>query len=170
MSDPVTTPTPIGELKRQYHLLFIDASFGGQTPNWFLIGKHVDDLSIELNPDVSSIKNILGETVTEDNGYEPSASVNTYYANTGDAIYDTILDITMNRLTGDDCKTKVLEVIVDNVEGPYKAWQEDCIVKPQSYGGSPSKLNIPYNIHFDGNRKKGTATLSDRVPSFSPAA
>ena len=162
--------SPIGELKREYHLLFIDASMGGQTPSWFLIGKHIDDLSVSLNPDVSVIKNILGESVTDDNGYEPSFDVDKYYANTGDPIYEPLKDIAMNRKTGDDCKTKVLEVLIDKTEGPYDAWIEDCTIKPQSYGGSPTKLNIPYNVYFDGNRQQGTAALVNKVPTFTPAA
>lgn len=166
----MSDPTPIGALKREHHLLFLDASFGGQSPSWFLIGKHIGDLSVELNPDVSTIKNILGETVADDNGYEPSVGVDTYYANTSDAIYPQLLDIALDRKTGEDCKTKYLEVVIDTVEGPHKAWMEDCIVKPQSYGGAPAKLNIPYKITPDGNRVKGTATLSNRVPTFTPAS
>lgn len=164
--------TPVGKLKRSYLLHYIDASFGGETPNWFLIGKDIEDMSVELNPDTSTKKNILDETVTDDNGYEPSISADTYYANTGDTIYSKIKDIAMNRLTGDDCKTKVLEVLIDkkgdNVA--YDAWMEDCIVKPQSYGGAQGGVNIPFNINFDGNRKQGTVTITGKVPTFTPAA
>ena len=168
----MSAPTPIGKLKRSYLLHYIDASFGGQTPDWFLIGKDIEDMSVELNPDTTKTKNILDETVVNDNGYEPSMAANTYYANTGDAIYEKVKDITMNRLTGDDCKTKVLEVLVDTVEGlsggANDAWIEDCVVKPQSYGGGQGGVNIPYNVEFSGNRQKGTATLNNRVPSYSP--
>lgn len=160
------TQTKVGKLKRSYLLHYIDATFGGATPEWFLIGKDIEDMSVELNPDTSVVKNILDETVTEDNGYEPSIAADTYYANTSDAIYDKIKDISMNRLTGDDCKTKVLEVLIDTKEGPHSAWMEDCIVKPQSYGGAQGGVNIPYNISFDGNRKQGTVTLANRVPTF----
>ena len=143
--------TGVGKLKRSYYLTYIDSSFGGQTPSWFLIGKHIQDMSVELNPDTQVIKNILDETVTEDNGYQP------------------IKDIMMNRKTGDDCKTKVLEVLIDKTEGPFDAWQEDCVVKPQSYGGAQGAVNIPYNITFDGNRQQGTATLANKVPTFTAA-
>lgn len=168
MADP--TPTSVGKLKRSYLLHYIDASFGGQNPIWFLIGKHISDMSVELNPETEVIKNILDETVTNDKGYEPSIEANTYYADTGDAIYQKIKDITMNRLTGDECKTKVLEVVIDTDGATHSAWQEDCIVKPKSYGGAQGGVNIPYNIGFNGNRVNGTVTLENRVPSFSPAA
>ena len=109
-----TTPD-IGKLKRSYLMHYIDASFGGETPKWFLIGRDIEDMSVELNPDTETVKNILDETVVNDNGYEPSIDADTYYANTGDAIYEKIKDIAMNRLTGDDCKTAILEVLVDKL-------------------------------------------------------
>ena len=163
-----TTTPDIGKLKRSYLLHYIDASFGGSdAPKWFLIGKDIEDMSVELNPDTAPVKNILDETVTNDNGYEPSISAETYYANTDDSIYPKIKDIAMNRLTGDDCKTKVLEVLIDKKTGAYDAWIEDCIVKPQSYGGARGGVNIPFNIGFDGNRQQGTVTITDKVPTFT---
>ena len=64
------------KLERQAYMTYIDASFRtGVSPTWFLIGKDIDDMSIELNPDVSTTKNILGETSVKDNGYEHSLSV-----------------------------------------------------------------------------------------------
>lgn len=157
------------KLERQAYMTYIDASFGtGTSPTWFLIGKDIDDMSIELNPDVSTTKNILGETSVKDNGYEPSLSVTPYYANPDDAIYAKLKSIAMERLKGDACKTKILEVIVsDTADESHEAYQEDVIVKPQSYGGDTGGFAIPYDVHFDGNRKKGTVTLSAGVPTFT---
>ena len=144
-----TTPD-IGKLKRSYLMHYIDASFGtGETPKWFLIGRDIEDMSVELNPDTETVKNILDETVVNDNGYEPSIDADTYYANTGDAIYEKIKDIAMNRLTGDDCKTAILEVLVDKKTG--------------AQGG----VNIPFNIAFNGDRQQGTATIEKKVPTFT---
>lgn len=162
-----TTPD-IGKLKRSYLLHFIDAKFGtGENPEWFCIGKDIEDMSVELSPDTSTVKNILDETSVNDNGYEPSFDADTYYANTKDSIYGKIKDIAMNRLTGDDCKTRILEVVIDKKTGPYDAWIEDCIVKPQSYGGAQGGVNIPYKVTFDGNRKQGTVTIENKVPTFT---
>lgn len=161
--------TTIGKLKRSYLLHYIDANMGIGTASWYLIGRDIEDLSVELNPDTSTVKNVLDETVTNDNGYEPSISADTYYANTNDSIYPELKDIALNRLTGEQCKTKVLEVLIDKTTGPYDAWTEDCILKPQSYGGAQGGVNIPFNIGFDGNRTKGTATITNKVPTFTEA-
>ena len=161
----------MGKLKRSAHLFYVDATFGGTTPSWFLVGKDVEDMAIELNPDTETVKNILDETVVRDNGYEPSISVDTYYANPSDGdFYTHVKNIAMNRLTGEACRTKVLEVLVDKATGPYDAWQEYAVIKPQSYGGAQGGVSIPYNVSFDGGRQQGTATLSDRVPTFTATA
>lgn len=158
------------KLERKALLTYIDASFGeSEKPVWFLIGKDIEDMSVELNPDTETKENILGESTTEDNGYSPSMDADPYYANTDDAIYPKLLDIAMNRKKGDACKTKILEVIMESTEGPHKAWQEDVIVKPQSYGGSKN-INIPFNTSFDGNREEGSVTITDKVPVFTKKA
>ena len=46
----------VGKLKRSAHLFYIDTTFGGSTPSWYLVGKDVEDMSIELNPDVETKK------------------------------------------------------------------------------------------------------------------
>ncbi len=159
----------MAKLARKCHAIYIDSTFGGTgTPVWFLIGKDIEDLSIELNPDVQSQKNILGETSVIDNGYEPQFSADPYYANPTDAIYTKVKDIAMKRLTGDDCKTKVLEVIIeDDLAVSHEAYMEDAILKPQSYGGDTSGLQIPYDVYFDGNRTAGTVAIALKVPTFT---
>jgi len=72
----------------------------------------------------------------------------------------------MNRLTGDACKTKILEIIIDKTASPFDAWVEDVIIKPQSYGGAQGGVRIPYNVAFCGNRQKGTVTLTNKTPTF----
>lgn len=156
------------KLKRSAYLLYIDSTFGGSTPEWFLIGKDTDELSTELNPDVSQVKNILDETSVQDNGYEPTIDVSAFYANPEDSIYPKVEDITMNRKTGDECRTKVLEVIIkDTSDTDHSAWVQDAIVKPTSYGGDTSGFQIPFTVYFDGTRTEGTSTLVDRVPTFT---
>ena len=165
----------MAKLPRKAMMTYIDASFGGNSPSWFLIGKDVEDMSVELNSDTEQTTNILDETTTTDNGYKPTISVDTYKANPSDGdFYDAIMDIMMNRKTGDACKTKILEIIVEDTSASsHDAWTEDVIVKPNSYGGATGAISIPYTISFDGNRKAGTAALSSAtppVPTFTAAS
>lgn len=162
----------VKKLKRSALAHYLDTNFTPDTEEmaWFLIGKDVEDLSVGLNPSTTQKKNILDEISVDDEGYEPSFDVDTYYADPSDgAFYEKIKDIAMNRLTGDACKTRVLEVLIDKTDGPFDAWVEDVVVKPQSYGGAQGGVRIPYNVAFCGNRKKGTVTLADKVPTFTAA-
>lgn len=137
---------------------------------WFLIGKDVEDMSVELNPDTEQVKNILDETSVNDNGYEPSTDVDTYYADPDDGeFYEFIKGIALERKTGSDCITQMLEVLVDKTEAPFDAWVEDVMVKPTSYGGATGGVRIPYTVTFCGNREKGTVTIADKVPTFTKA-
>lgn len=172
--DNVPTPNPLGKLKRSALLHYLETSFNTssglpQSPAWYLIGKDVEDMSVEMNSDTETIKNILDETSVHDNGYEPSIDVDTYYATPTDgAIYTKLKDIMMNRETGDACRTHILEVLVDNDGSSFDAWVEEVIVKPTSYGGAQGGVRIPFNIAFSGNRQKGTVTITDKVPVFTP--
>ena len=75
----------------------------------------------------------------------------------------------MNRKSGDDCKVKILEVLIDKTDAGsgYDAWEEDGKVEITSYGGDTSGLGINFNLWYDGNRTKGTATISAKVPTFT---
>ena len=158
-----------GKLNRSHLLHYIDANFGTGTASWYLIGKDVEDMSVELNAETETTKNILDETSVTDKGYEPSVSVDTYYATPTDgAIYTHLKDIMMNRKTDDACRTRILEVLIDQSEGPYDAWVEEVIVKPTSYGGAQGGVRIPYTVAFAGNRVKGTVTFTGKVPTFAP--
>lgn len=156
------------KLTRGAYRTFLDSTFGGSgTPKWWRIGKYNDSMSVALNPDVSTSKNIWDETYVEDNGYEPSVEDITYYADPTDAIYPMIRDIAMNRLRGDECKTTILEVIIEDTEKTnHLAWTEDVVIKTSEYGGGTDGFTIPFSIYFDGNRKKGYVTIESGTPAF----
>lgn len=179
--DMPTTPNPLGKLKRSALVHYIATNFDFNTSSptaaasatWKIIGKHVSDMSVNLNAQTESIKNILDETEVIDNGYEPDFDVDTYYATPTDGdFYTKIKAIAMERLTGDACRTYVLEFIVDTDANPsdpgYEAWVEEVIVKPTSYGGEQGGVSIPFKVSFAGNRVKGTVTISNGVPTFVP--
>lgn len=152
----------MAKLTRSRYIVYIDASFGTGTANWYKVGKSLSSLDVELSPDVSTEKNIWDEVYATDNGYTPQTSVDPYYADPDDDIYEKILDIAMNRKVGDECRTKILEVVIDDEsESTYKAWQEDILVKPTKVGGDTSGVAIPFDVYFDGNRQDGTVKYTD---------
>ena len=160
----------MAKLERKAYATYVDANFGTGTKDWFLIGKDIEDMSVELNSDTETVKNILGENAVKDNGYAPSVTADPYYANPDDgAIYTKLKDIAMNRLKGDDCKSTILEVIIDDDDtSNLDAWTEDVLIKPTSYGGGTEGVNIPFDIVFAGNRKQVKVEISEGTIRILP--
>lgn len=135
---------------------------------WFLIGKDIDDMSMDMGGSFETKKNILDETSVSDTGYQPSMSVSPYYANPEDSIYPFLKDLALNRKSGDEAKAKLLEVIIDDTEAEkHDAWKEDCVIEITSYGGGTEGVTIEYTIHPNGNRVQGKVTIGeDKIPVF----
>lgn len=157
----------MAKLKRSAHALYVKAGTTGA--EWYLVGKDIDDMSVDMNGSFGTTHNILDEVSVSDTGYEPEIDVTPYYANPEDAIYPFLLDLALNRKSGDDCVGKYLEVIAENAaDTSHKAWQEDCKFEISSYGGDTNGFQIEYNIHPDGDRVEGTATIgADKIPVFT---
>lgn len=142
---------------------------------WTLIGKDTDNASMELNPEVDTKQNVLGETIVDHSGFKPEFALDSYYARTEDAIYEHIQDIALNRKSDEESTAAYLMEAVltdevkksDSVTLTGKAWIEDVVVVPQSYGGDTTGFAIPFNINMNGNRKEGTVSVDKRVPTFT---
>lgn len=164
------------KLDREALAHYLDYSFAGkvETATWERLGDDIEEMSVELNPDTETKKNIIGQTKTQDNGYEPSMDADPYYADPAKKLYPKIRDIALDRLKGDKCKTLMLEVIVEDTEAVnHLAYVQEVMVKPQSYGGDTSGVNIPFNVSEDGKRTKGYVTgasLKNGEPEFTEGA
>lgn len=159
----------MAKLKRGAYALYVDSSMNAKSSDWFLIGKDIEDMSVDLGTDVEVKKNILDETSVQDNGFEPTIQADPYYANPDDDIYEPLRDIAMDREKGTKCVSQYLEVIIEDPSNTsHKAWRENCVVKPNSYGGDTSGFQIPFSIYPDGGRVAGTVTITGGVPTFTP--
>nr|DAD92486.1 MAG TPA: hypothetical protein [Siphoviridae sp. ctOyJ30] len=163
----------MAKLNREAMATYLDTTFNTKVSEvakatFEIIGDDIEEMSVELNPDVEQNKNILGQTKTKDNGYEPSMDADPFYADPDKELYKKVRDIALGRLKGDSCKTLMLEVIVeDTAATTYTAYVREVLVKPQSYGGDTGGLNFPFNVMEDGASVKGTVTAAS-VTSGSP--
>lgn len=152
------------KLNREAMAHYLDAAFNTKVADaskaqFEILGDDIEEMSVELNSDVETVKNILGQTRTKDNGYEPSIEADPYYADPDKALYPKIRDIALGRLKGDACKTLLLEVIVEDTDATtHTAYLREVMVKPTSYGGGTEGLNFPFEISEDGASVKGTVT------------
>lgn len=135
---------------------------------WEIIGDDIEEMSVEMNPDTEQSKNILGQTKTVDNGYEPSMSADPFYADKDKKLYEVLRDIAFERKKGDECKTLMLEVIVEDSEATnHLAFVQEVTIKPDSYGGDTAGFNIPFTVSDNGAREKGYVS-AESVKSGKP--
>lgn len=156
--------------ERKYLAHYIDSAFDttSKATEYVRLGKDLEEYAIELNPDVETKKNILGENSVAVSGYEVSSSVDPYYYDYDEALSEKIMDIAMNRTTGDGCKTTTIDVLLkpgttaDAAPTVVWAYREDCYIVPQSVGGDTTGIQIPFELHRAGNRVKGTFDLTTK--------
>ena len=72
----------MSQLEREAMAHYLDSSFKRTVASatWEILGEDIEEMSVDLNPDTSSKKTILGKTKVTDNGYEPSISADPFYA------------------------------------------------------------------------------------------
>lgn len=151
------------KIERKYLAHYIDSSFGGGTATYVRLGKDLEEYNIELNPDVETTKNILGENSINVKGYEVSSSVDTFYAREGDPLFEQLSDIVNNRSTGTALETTVVDVLVDSAGNVVWAYRENVVVTPQSIGGDGGGVQIPFQINYNGSRVEGDWNMSTKA-------
>ncbi|QHQ61390.1 hypothetical protein Ana3638_11910 [Anaerocolumna sedimenticola] len=157
------------KIARKFMAHFIDASLTS-TAAYTRLGKDLEELSVEMNANVESNPNILGDTSKRIDSYEPQASVEPFYADEDDPMFPKLQDIIDKRLVLDDLKTTTVEVHLweedETTAGSYVAYKEDALIEIGSYGGDSTGYQISFNVHNIGNRVKGLFALSTKT--FTP--
>ena len=153
--------------ERKYLAHYLDAAFDPTyaAAEYVRLGKDLEEFSVELNPDVTTSKNILGENSVTHSGYEASSDADPIYYEYDDALTEKMMEIAMLRQTGDVCKTSYVEVLLKPTDGEptvIRAVREDVIVVPNSYGGDTSGVQVPFTVHFAGNRVVGSFNLETK--------
>ena len=153
--------------ERKYLAHYLDAAFDTSyaAAEYVRLGKDLEEFSVELNPDVETSKNILGENSVKHSGYDASSDADPVYYEYDDALTEKMMEIAMLRKTGDACKTSYVEVLLkptENAPTVIRAVREDVIVVPNSYGGDTSGVQVPITVHFAGNRVVGTFDLETK--------
>ena len=106
---------------------------------------------------MDSKKNILGENSVVISGYDKTAAVEPYYAESGSALFARLQDIIDENRILEDLKTQVVEVkLWEKAEGAqYPAICEEVYLEVTGYGGDIQGYQIPFTVHYTGIKKKG---------------
>lgn len=150
-------------IERKYLAHYLDADFNSTSPKYTRLGKDLEEYNEELNPDVEIKKNILGEQSVKNNGYEVQSEVDPFYAEYGDPLYEQLEKIANERLTGNDCVTTKVDVMLDATGKVLWAYREKVVVVPNSFGGDTSGVQIPFTVYNAGERVKGTWDVATKI-------
>ena len=160
----------MARVERKYMAHYIDAALptasGG--PTYVRIGKDLEEYVAEMSAEVEKKHNILGETSVLLTSYEKSGTVEPYYAEAGDPLFERLQDIVDNMLVLDECASTLVDVHLweTATDGAFPAVRWDVVIEVASTGGDNTGYQIPFNVHYTGGRTKGT--FDPKTKTFTP--
>ena len=154
----------MAKIERKYLAHYINTAASGEAV-YERLGKDLEEFSPEMSASVETTKNILGETSVLISSYEKTGAVEPYYAESGTGLFDRLQGIIDDALVLDDVKTDIVEVkLWEAAEGSaYPAVKETAYIEVNSYGGDTTGYQIPFTIHFTGEKVKGTFDVSTKT-------
>jgi len=149
----------LAKIERKYLAHFVKVG-----EEFIRLGKDLEEYSPEMSAQVEKTKNILGQTSVSISGYEKTGSVEPYFAESGDPLFEKLQNIIDRDLTLDDCKASIVEVKLWDGEGDsFPAVEEECYLEVTSYGGDTKGYQIPFTIHYTGIKQTGTFDVKTKT-------
>lgn len=127
------------------------------TPEWEIVGVGVEDSSIEYNPDISTVQDILGISHTKVNKFETSQSLDPMTVRGGSKLALKLHNQVKYKKLAELSMYEVMQIhAYIGQEGAYEAEvHKNCTVTPQSLGGS-SYVDMPIDINYSDDKIHGT--------------
>lgn len=159
-------------IERKCYFHFIDSAFQKMTSedgtppnntNYVRLGKHLEQYQEELNPQVNVFNNILGEQIVIHTGFQVSSTAEPYYAERNDPLWEKLQKIANERINGDGCETTRIDGLLDENGDVEWAYIESCIVTPTSMGGDTSGVQVPFQVHNNGNRHRVNFNIATKT-------
>lgn len=155
----------MAKIERKYMAHFLNGAKPGEEAVYERLGQDLEEFAPELSAQVETKKNILGENSVVISGYEKTAAVEPYYAQAGSALFTRLQEIIDGDLVLDDLKADVVDVKLwdENQDGAYPAVKEMVYLEVTSYGGDTTGYQIPFTLHYTGEKVKGTFNVTTKV-------
>ena len=155
----------MAKIERKYLAHFINAAKSGAEAAYERLGQDLEEFSPEMSAQVETKKNILGESSVLISGYEKTAAVEPYYAQKGSTLFQRLQEIIDGDLTLDDLRADVVDVkLWEAAEtGEYPAVKEAVYIEVTGYGGDTTGYQIPFTIHYTGEKVKGTFNVTTKT-------
>lgn len=154
-------PSDIQKIKRSQYQKFLDTT-PSSTATWKVIGIGINEASVDYGAQTETEKWIIEDTArTDHTGNEKQLSITQRcYKN------DPEFEFINNGRDKLNYVSHILEIDTwGGSVGSYPAKKSDCLITVTSYSGE----EIEYTIYFNGDPIEGTASISDGVPTFTPA-
>ena len=155
----------MAKIERKYMAHFLNGAKPGEEAVYERLGQDLEEFAPELSAQVETKKNILGENSVVISGYEKTAAVEPYYAQSGSALFTRLQEIIDGDLVLDDLKADVVDVKLwdEQSAGAYPAVKETVYIEVTSYGGDTTGYQIPFTLHYTGEKVKGTFNVSTKT-------
>ena len=163
----------MNKIERKYLAHFINAAESQQEDAVYeRLGTDLEEFSPQMNARVETRRNILGENAVLISGYDKTARVDPYYAVVGSALFERLQSIIDEGKVLDALKTDVVEVKLWNVENDpdfdpakqsyFPAVRQTVYLEVVSYGGNADGYQIPFIIHYTGQKTVGRFHMGNR--------
>ena len=158
------------KLKKHQTIPFVDLS-DSDTPSYARIGKSTI-FDLVLNANVVTNNYIEDEMPTDEVDYYKPTLSQELATIKGDTAFDFFYEMLYDLPTGEALKKNVLLVFAGNISSTgtpsFNAWLVPATVVLKNLNTVDEK--ILFDLNFGGNITRGTATVSDGTPTFTPAS
>lgn len=141
-----------------------------QEPEWELLGEGIEELSREMNNNVETTNDILGNTTTTVTKGNQVSSFDPFKCRKDSKLFAKLYKIYTDDLELSDCEMEFLEVSIfdKTAENTYNAIKQTGAVDLKSVGGDTTGLDMPFDVNYIGEKTKGTFNASTKT--FTPAS
>ena len=155
----------MAKIERKYMAHFLNAAKPDEEAVYERLGQDLEEFAPEMSAQVETKKNILGESSVVIAGYEKTAAVEPFYAKVGSQLFERLQEIIDNDLVLDDLKAEVVDVKLwdESGNGSFPAVKEVVYLEVTSYGGDTTGYQIPFTLHYTGQKEKGTFNVSTKT-------
>ena len=162
--------TPAGNTVARKMLILYMNTGTSAAPKWSVVGRRVEDSSMEFDWGEDSTTDILGETHTK---YKPPVITQTFEPCDLDSADEALQKIWNQAIRDQDTGAMANNdlLVVHTYAGTadtavFAERYPSSAIRPSGLGGS-ANVGMPINVTFGGQREKGTAAVADGVVTFT---
>lgn len=155
-------------VERKLLLLYLNTGTAS-APEWSVIGKRVEDSSMEFDWGDESKQDILGQVYTTMQRPTITQTFDPCELDSGDAAQQKIWNLAVREQNAAALSSQEMLVVhcyAGTASATFAERYSACAIKPSGLGGSGT-IGMPVDITFGGKRTIGTAAVSNGVVTFT---